>query len=244
MKGAQLSAHATGHAVPNLAAIASPWIPRFLQDGSKTVFGITDQLALNMLLENVSGAARRRLRRGGRGAERCVTSRCVVARRACAHLHPSLRIPPPPPPPPPHTHTHTTRPPSREASGGWMPTRWTTVQRSCATARCASTPCPCCCLQTPTSRLCSACPGGGWVGVCVGGGAHGSSAAGTAVQLLPSWGAIDRATASQAALPTARRPCACRHGVQPYVVHATFQRFSTGVSRYGERGRFRQFGMW
>ena len=94
--------------MPNLAAIASPWIPRFLQDGSKTVFGITDQLALNMLLENVSGAARRRLRRGGRGAERCVTSRCVVARRACAHLHPSLRIPPPPPPPL-HTHTHTPR---------------------------------------------------------------------------------------------------------------------------------------
>ncbi|KAL4434049.1 hypothetical protein ABPG75_000490 [Micractinium tetrahymenae] len=35
-----------------------------------------------------------------------------------------------------------------------------------------------------------------------------------------------------------------KHGVEPYVVHATFQRYSTGLSRYGKRGRFRQFGMW
>ena len=28
------------------------------------------------------------------------------------------------------------------------------------------------------------------------------------------------------------------------MVHATFQRYGTAVSRYGKRGRFREFGMW
>lgn len=31
----------------------------------------------------------------------------------------------------------------------------------------------------------------------------------------------------------------CRHGSEPYVVHATFQRFSTQVHFYGKRARFR-----
>ncbi|KAL4446836.1 hypothetical protein ABPG77_008080 [Micractinium sp. CCAP 211/92] len=35
-----------------------------------------------------------------------------------------------------------------------------------------------------------------------------------------------------------------KYRVEPYVVHATFQRYSTDLSRYGKRGRFRQFGLW
>ncbi|PRW57844.1 glycosyltransferase family 77 [Chlorella sorokiniana] len=35
-----------------------------------------------------------------------------------------------------------------------------------------------------------------------------------------------------------------RHKQQPYVVHATFQRYPTDYSLYGKRGRFREFGMW
>ncbi|EFN57248.1 expressed protein [Chlorella variabilis] len=38
-----------------------------------------------------------------------------------------------------------------------------------------------------------------------------------------------------------------RHGAQPYVVHATFQRYGTSINRYAKRARFRhdaEFGMW
>jgi hypothetical protein len=35
---------------------------------------------------------------------------------------------------------------------------------------------------------------------------------------------------------------ACRHGVDPYVVHATFQRYPTSMARLGKRGRFRWVG--
>lgn len=35
-----------------------------------------------------------------------------------------------------------------------------------------------------------------------------------------------------------------RHKQQPYVVHATFQRYPTDYSLYSKRGRFREFGMW
>ncbi|KAI7836257.1 hypothetical protein COHA_009847 [Chlorella ohadii] len=34
------------------------------------------------------------------------------------------------------------------------------------------------------------------------------------------------------------------HGVEPYVVHATFQRFPNRMQAVGKRGRFREFGLW
>ena len=38
--------------------------------------------------------------------------------------------------------------------------------------------------------------------------------------------------------------CTCSQGVEPYVVHATFQRFSFNYQPSGKRGRFREFGLW
>ncbi len=36
----------------------------------------------------------------------------------------------------------------------------------------------------------------------------------------------------------------CRAGVDPLVVHATFQRYPVAMHQSGKRARFREFGMW
>jgi hypothetical protein len=87
--------------------------------------------------------------------------------------------------------------------------------------------------------LCCVVVAGGWVGWGSqwgggGGGAQEIGCPGPPARLIAG------PTAGLARPPHAAHMVVCRHGIDPFVVHATFQRYAVAMHQAGKRARFRQ----